>query len=535
MSEVRKLGAQDLQIGEGTVESPGGVTVQEIDARHIPVAYGTANDAVTGYSNIVFSVEDALSSWIDVRGYGAIGDGSTDDTAAIQAALDVVDTAGRGTVYLPTGTYKITEALTVPGEIKIYGDGWNRSRILTTHATDDIFSMTSVSRILITGFELYSNVTRTAGSAFAISGGGQVQIRDIRALATGHLMIASSATKIHMEDTHMLTNVTGGFNGGVKLTSVTSTDFDNVFITYGNETPYDPAFRIETGCDTISLRFSGNAPGGGGTGNMIGLRLLNSGAGTPPRWVKCVNCYFEGGTSADFANAEDGIVVTSGTSLGLVDTYVSGSKMGLRVTAGNGIRVIGGEYFRNGQHGIFINGGDDIHVIGAMVANNSAETAETYDGINIGADVDNFSLIGNTVGRVTNVGASAIKHRYDILVTAGTSNNYKIIGNTVKDGATATLLDNGTGTSKIVRFNIGYVTEASGTGSITSGGTTDVITHGLSKQPGVGDIHITFSENPTNDPGNWWISATSATTFTVSVRNDPGGSNLDFSWQASIY
>ncbi|MHC4278342.1 MAG: hypothetical protein ACYSTI_13645, partial [Planctomycetota bacterium] len=83
MAEVRKIGAQDLQIGEGTVESQGGVTVQEIDARHIPVAYGTANDAVTGYSDIVFSVDDAIGAWVDVRAYGATGDGVTDDTAAI--------------------------------------------------------------------------------------------------------------------------------------------------------------------------------------------------------------------------------------------------------------------------------------------------------------------------------------------------------------------------------------------------------------------------------------------------------------------
>jgi polygalacturonase len=40
-----------------------------------------------------------------VTSYGAVGDGSTDDTAAIQAALDAAGTAGGGTVSVPAGTF----------------------------------------------------------------------------------------------------------------------------------------------------------------------------------------------------------------------------------------------------------------------------------------------------------------------------------------------------------------------------------------------------------------------------------------------
>ena len=41
---------------------------------------------------------------LDVREYGAVGDGVTDDTAAVQAAINAVGTGG-GTVYLPPGSY----------------------------------------------------------------------------------------------------------------------------------------------------------------------------------------------------------------------------------------------------------------------------------------------------------------------------------------------------------------------------------------------------------------------------------------------
>lgn len=43
----------------------------------------------------------------DATGYGAKGDGSTDDTAAIQAAIDDCPTTG-GFIFVPPGSYKIT-------------------------------------------------------------------------------------------------------------------------------------------------------------------------------------------------------------------------------------------------------------------------------------------------------------------------------------------------------------------------------------------------------------------------------------------
>jgi hypothetical protein len=49
---------------------------------------------------------------VNVRDFGAVGNGVTDDTAAIQAALDV-----GGNVYFPGGTYKVTGALTAESTV----------------------------------------------------------------------------------------------------------------------------------------------------------------------------------------------------------------------------------------------------------------------------------------------------------------------------------------------------------------------------------------------------------------------------------
>ena len=47
----------------------------------------------------------SVPTMLDVRAFGARGDGTTRDTAAIQAAVDAVSAAGGGTVVLPAGTF----------------------------------------------------------------------------------------------------------------------------------------------------------------------------------------------------------------------------------------------------------------------------------------------------------------------------------------------------------------------------------------------------------------------------------------------
>lgn len=61
-----------------------------------------------GVDAIDRTVQDRLRDFVTVNDFGAVGDGVADDTAAIQAALDV-----GGHVVMPKGTYLITDVLTV--------------------------------------------------------------------------------------------------------------------------------------------------------------------------------------------------------------------------------------------------------------------------------------------------------------------------------------------------------------------------------------------------------------------------------------
>lgn len=64
---------------------------------------------------------NALTPFINVKSYGAIGNGAADDTTAIQAAIVAAETAGQGALYFPGGVYRTTAQLRVRRPISICG------------------------------------------------------------------------------------------------------------------------------------------------------------------------------------------------------------------------------------------------------------------------------------------------------------------------------------------------------------------------------------------------------------------------------
>lgn len=73
---------------------------------------------------------------VNVLDFGAVGDGSTDDTLKLQAAIDSLETSG-GVIYFPTGEYKITKPLVLPelGNVQLVGEGRTVSKIVKSGTT----------------------------------------------------------------------------------------------------------------------------------------------------------------------------------------------------------------------------------------------------------------------------------------------------------------------------------------------------------------------------------------------------------------
>ncbi|HSW75145.1 MAG TPA: glycosyl hydrolase family 28-related protein [Candidatus Saccharimonadales bacterium] len=83
----------------------------------------TIQTALTSATTALQPGTNGLTDWLNVKHYGATGDGSTDDTIAIQAALDAAATAGGGVVYLPAATYVVSN-ITLDTNVTLCGAGW---------------------------------------------------------------------------------------------------------------------------------------------------------------------------------------------------------------------------------------------------------------------------------------------------------------------------------------------------------------------------------------------------------------------------
>ncbi len=62
--------------------------------------------------------DNDLSNWVNVRDFGATPSDGSNDTSAIQAAINSTITSGKSTLYFPTGYYRINQTLIVRGNVR---------------------------------------------------------------------------------------------------------------------------------------------------------------------------------------------------------------------------------------------------------------------------------------------------------------------------------------------------------------------------------------------------------------------------------
>lgn len=117
-----------------------GVTWQASDIATANLA-ATGGSAMVGFQQagvgaVATTVQDKLRETVSVKDFGAVGDGTTDDTAAIQAAIDYAKANGVGKVNgVSNANYKITSTLYIQGNYGLKGIEFcgNTSTITATH------------------------------------------------------------------------------------------------------------------------------------------------------------------------------------------------------------------------------------------------------------------------------------------------------------------------------------------------------------------------------------------------------------------
>ncbi len=85
--------------------------------------------------NVQGVVKDKGGQYYNVKAYGALGDSSTSDSTAIQAAIDACATAGGGIVFFPTGIYVINATLTLKSKVRLLGSGIDNTLLYKSWST----------------------------------------------------------------------------------------------------------------------------------------------------------------------------------------------------------------------------------------------------------------------------------------------------------------------------------------------------------------------------------------------------------------
>ena len=155
----------------------------------------TAGDTAAAPADTTVASSSAGSTAVvdtaDVRAFGAVGDGTTDDTEAIQTAIDETARTGGGTVRFPVGIYRVTQlewrrGVNLIGEVTgrggddlgsqiVQADGATDSLIVTDTglADNEFFHWTAMENLRLTGADDGSGqdgvtVTSRAGENFRI-------------------------------------------------------------------------------------------------------------------------------------------------------------------------------------------------------------------------------------------------------------------------------------------------------------------------------------------------------------------------------
>lgn len=357
------------------------------------------------------TVQLKIQESISVKDFGAVGDGVTDDTAAIQAAVDAVVAASGGKVFVPTGKYLVSSTIDLASwygapAIIFEGEGygpWNKDGVVATAehaslfivATDgfNVFNIASASQTVIQNISIRdTSGSRTSGAGIYLERNGDGIVSDDGTVAG--VLIKQVSIK--------------GFQDGIRAIRLQTSTIEQVVI---------------EDCTRDGIRLEPSAVGGGTSVTLSNCFVKECGQDnysiSGMSYSALVNCasdsstrhayYLDGATrdnqSISFTGCgaegagDDGIHITSSnfgvTIIGCGIGPTAGDGI---YSAGQGITIIGGKIQTTTGFGINAASGDAITAIGATFsANTAGETNSTAKLIQIRNDQKNFMLIGHNV------------------------------------------------------------------------------------------------------------------------------------------
>jgi hypothetical protein len=480
----------------------------------------TNNVALTSYVDSNTTVNPG-NTFINVKDFGATGNGSTDDTTAIQTALTLAGTISGSIVYFPTGIYIVSATLTYPGNTELLGSGDNDSgtilRVksgvaLTTPvlASTDWYNnaTTSGNPVIIRDIKIDGNSATSGTAAHGIVSMNYWSIFERISISTvsgdGFLLTASNQAGTHISNTCVEAKISrlqvrsAGQCGihvkdsGSPLNSCTDGFLQDCIV----QSSGTNAINIEMGAGWL---VSGNHIYGTGTSAIVVSKCYAT---------RIIGNYVDGfgsGTATFIAGIDLTLIDGRGSScignhVGFESGAATGPYRGIRVTGSGSATTVctianntvnGGSQSSSQGYNISTNGSQNGHPWIVYFNNNDAQNVATFSSFdNTNAQAGNTQVFGHIVSIGPSTTATAGSN-------AGTSPPSPVISGTDLDGQ--------------VTF---------GTGTSPSAG--QQVTVSFAKSYTNPRVVIT-PINSASASLNFYVSVTS-TTFTVSSVNAPSAS-----------
>ena len=318
--------------------------------------------ATDPHGDRAFSDTQLSRLMLDVTNFGAVGDGSADDTAALQAALDA---SIGGTLYLPDGIYKISSALTLSGTsggYRIIGPG-------REYTNDDG----------VVGGAIIKNVSTSGANTLNISGQGSGQVLLQNIALTGN---AQCGVGIYVHDSFevILEDVWISEHGGhgIELDLAYGTTLNRVRCIHNGQN----GLYVHNQCNLLAVSksiFNSNAGKAGGYANVA----LSAGGVSDNLAVKFTSCDFEGAGLSPFPgvtmDSAFGMVVQGTRGFNLDTCYFEGAFSYLMYADGtlSGFKIAT-SYFQDGDVDVSGDNGEvTCNVIAKVITDTDFRIAPT--------------------------------------------------------------------------------------------------------------------------------------------------------------
>lgn len=143
---------------------------------------------------------------INIRDYGAVGNGVINDSTAMLNAMAAAILAGGGSVYFPAGTY-LVNSITVNSSLKLIGDGIGRT-VLQQADTVSNFITVGTSAVTLQDLVIVANTSATSGNAVYIDSGiNNVCLIRMRATAASQSgVLAGAVSNLQVQGCQFDTN-----------------------------------------------------------------------------------------------------------------------------------------------------------------------------------------------------------------------------------------------------------------------------------------------------------------------------------------